>query len=205
MIETSRQREKREKSESAGRVARQERYLEKNGGTVAKGPLAECEEVIARGLNSFIEVGNALLRIREERLYKEKYSSFEDYCEERWKISKSHANRLIGSSCVAANLAPMGVTIASERVARPLVSLPPDSQRTVFKAAVKSSRNGKPTARDVQTAVDRTLNRRPTESEKTGTGLGSLYRETIKLVKANWKRFNLDEQEAFREFSAELV
>jgi hypothetical protein len=205
MIETSRQREKREKTESAERSARQERYLGRRGEALEKSPLGECEEVITRGLNSFSEVGNALLRIRDERLYKERYSSFEDYCEERWKISKTHANRLIGSSAVARNLAPIGAIPSSEAVARPLANLQPARQREVFQVAVKSSRNGKPTARDVQSAVDRTLNRRPTQQEMTGSGLGSLYRKTIKLVKANWKRFNLDEQEAFREFSAELV
>jgi len=57
--------------------------------------LKELEKVIQRGLASFIEVGNALLEIRESGLYKLHYRSFEEYCLERWGLSKSYAHRQI--------------------------------------------------------------------------------------------------------------
>jgi hypothetical protein len=47
--------------------------------------LAQCEGVIERGMKSFIEVGTALLKIRDERLYRENYGTFEEYCRKRWK------------------------------------------------------------------------------------------------------------------------
>lgn len=57
--------------------------------------LQKCEAVIEKGLQTFIEVGNALLEIRDSRLYRQDYGTFEDYCRKRWKISRAHAYRLI--------------------------------------------------------------------------------------------------------------
>ena len=37
------------------------------------------EAIIERGQQTFIEVGNALMEIRESRLYLENYPTFEDY------------------------------------------------------------------------------------------------------------------------------
>jgi len=54
--------------------------------------LADCEAVIRRGLNSFIEVGEALMEIRDNRLYREKgFGRFEDYCQQEWGWKHSHA------------------------------------------------------------------------------------------------------------------
>lgn len=83
--------------------------------------LAECERVIERGLKTFIDVGEALARIRDERLYRETHATFEDYCRERWDFDASRARQLI----VAAKTVTL-VTVggqpapATERVAREL-------------------------------------------------------------------------------------
>jgi hypothetical protein len=45
---------------------------------------AELEEVIELGLATFITVGNALLEIRDSRLYRDTHATLEDYCRERW-------------------------------------------------------------------------------------------------------------------------
>ena len=37
----------------------------------------ECEGILERGLGTFFEVGNALLRIRESRLYRDTHLTFE--------------------------------------------------------------------------------------------------------------------------------
>jgi len=80
--------------------------------------LAELETVIERGLETYIEVGSALLEIRDSRLYREPHGTFEDYCRERWSISKVHASRLISASRIVEDLVPIGTTLpASESVA----------------------------------------------------------------------------------------
>jgi len=58
--------------------------------------LAQNEEIITRGQRTFIEVGNALMEIREQRQYKDAgYTDFDTYCRERWGWSKRHANRIV--------------------------------------------------------------------------------------------------------------
>jgi hypothetical protein len=123
--------------------------------------LAQCEEVIERGLDSFIEVGNALLIIREERLYRNDYDDFETYCAERWEMSGRHAHRLVDSVRVMQNLGtdligqsgPLPSQKLKETHLRPLVALPPTQQKEAWTTAVKSSKNGKPTAKQVADSV----------------------------------------------------
>lgn len=66
--------------------------------------LEECEEVISRGLKTFNEVGEALLSIRDCRLYRPGFSTFEDYCRERWDLKERQAYRLMDAAKVMFNL-----------------------------------------------------------------------------------------------------
>jgi hypothetical protein len=94
--------------------------------------LARCEEQIRGGVQS---VWTALLEIRESRLYREGFDTFEDYCRERWTWTSQHANRLIAAGKVIELLEPIGFQIESERVARPLTALPPAQQIEAAKDA----------------------------------------------------------------------
>jgi hypothetical protein len=60
----------------------------------------ELEVVIARGFGSFIEVGEALMAIRDLRLYRDQHSSFVAYLERQWQISESRAYQLINAAVV---------------------------------------------------------------------------------------------------------
>ena len=82
--------------------------------------LQQCEVIIARGLATFVEVGTALLKIRDARLYRAAYGTFENYCQERWGMKRAHAYRMIEAAKVCENLSPMGDIPASERITRPL-------------------------------------------------------------------------------------
>ena len=74
--------------------------------------LDKLEEVIDRGLKTFYEVGEALLMIRDNRLYRVTYATFEEYCQERWQMTRQHVNRLIGAAvCGCCNRAHQGVII----------------------------------------------------------------------------------------------
>ena len=118
--------------------------------------LLECERVIERGLNTFVEVGAALLEIRDSRLYKDGYSTFEDYCRERWGMERRHAYRLMDAAQVVENVSPGTQTIpASERQARPLVGLPPEQQFQVWQQVVETAPEGKITGAFVQEVVQR--------------------------------------------------
>jgi len=85
--------------------------------------LAECESVIERGLATFVEVGQALMEIRERRLYREQYETFEDYCRERWGWVASRARQLIAAAEVAKTVTMVTLPPPNERQARELVPL----------------------------------------------------------------------------------
>ena len=59
--------------------------------------LAELEIVVGQGLGTFIEVGTALMEIRDSRLYKELHPTFEEYCVERWGFTASRARQMIAA------------------------------------------------------------------------------------------------------------
>jgi 16S rRNA G966 N2-methylase RsmD len=84
--------------------------------------LAELEAIIERDLAAFTRVGQALLEVRDRRLYRERYSSFERYVAERWGFGRAHAYRLMAAAEVAEKVSPVG-DIPSERVARELAPL----------------------------------------------------------------------------------
>lgn len=92
-------------------------------------------------------VGNALLKIRDNKLYCLGFDTFEDYCKERWNMQRNYANKLIAASEVVQNLGTIvPVLPATERVARPLTQLEPDVQPVVWQRVVESAPNGKVTA-----------------------------------------------------------
>lgn len=67
----------------------------------AKRSLDKNEEVIRGGLGTFVEVGQALLDIRDSGQYREAgYSSFDQYCQERWGLGRQWAYTHIGASQV---------------------------------------------------------------------------------------------------------
>jgi hypothetical protein len=84
--------------------------------------LAEMERVIESGLSTFQAVGRALMTIREERLYRETHSNFEDYCRERWKFRRRYADRLIQACQIGKDSSPNGTQPETERQARKLIS-----------------------------------------------------------------------------------
>lgn len=114
-----------------------------------KATLRECEVIIDRGLNTFVEVGESLLKIRDTRLYRDTHSTFESYCRERWSMSRQHASHLIGAVRVVANLSTKVVKPTHETQLRPLAGLAPEDQRAVWGQAVTKSNGAPPTAKTV--------------------------------------------------------
>lgn len=58
--------------------------------------LEECEALLRKGIDTFVEVGQVLCRIRDKELYRVAgYSSFKLYIEERWEFSIRKAQLLM--------------------------------------------------------------------------------------------------------------
>lgn len=117
--------------------------------------LSSREAIIERGLTTFVEVGQALMEIRDQRLYCQNYRTFEEYCHERWAMSRPRVYQLIDAARVTGNLSTIVDKLPSnESQARPLAPLDPDTQRALWQTAVETAPNGKLTAAHVQTTVD---------------------------------------------------
>ena len=111
-------------------------------------------------------MGIALMTIRDKRLYRDGFDTFEHYCRERWQFARNYANKLIASSQVISNL---GTTVPiqpiSERQARPLTKLEPEQQKEVWEKAVQTAPEGKITARHVQKIVNEAMETKRPEPE----------------------------------------
>ena len=122
--------------------------------------LSAYEGVIRQGLESFVEVGEALMRIRDGRLYRDKFGTFEDYCRTKWSLSKTHVNRLVQASEVVGDVTPIGVKPATESQARPLASVPKEERAEVWQRVVETApvdaKTSKPkiTAKHVEKVVE---------------------------------------------------
>lgn len=183
----------------------------------APGPsLAQCEEVIQRGIGTFIEVGSALMRIRDGRLYKESHDTFEAYCKERWGMSPRHANRLVESADVVMSLGPIGPKPTSEAVARPLASLPPEKREEVWNKALEIGA-GKPTAKQVEQAKAEVIEPAPpTETREeflSRMGVKDIPKleeepqkdsPTLWSLKFNWKKARKRERAEFLNWVIEM-
>jgi hypothetical protein len=113
-----------------------------------------CEGVILKGWDTFVEVGSALATIRDKRLYRDCFGTFEEYCRQRWEFSRTHAYRMIEAAAVAAVLSPIGVKLHSESQVHPLAGLAPRSIPAAWKRAVEIAGKGEVTAKVVRRAAE---------------------------------------------------
>lgn len=118
--------------------------------------------VVRRGLNTFIEVGQALAEIRDRELWKvAEHKNWAAYCQVVGGLTKIHANRLIKAAEVAITITqvkPVGFTYddatpSSEWQIRPLHQLSnPSQQREVWYRAVEQAK-GQPTEKTIRSLV----------------------------------------------------
>ena len=66
--------------------------------------LQECEEIIEKNIRGFLATGYALAEIRDRRLYREDFKTFEKYCKQIWDFSRSSAYHQISGYEAVQNL-----------------------------------------------------------------------------------------------------
>lgn len=118
--------------------------------------LIELEKIVVAGLQSWIEVGEALIEIRDSRLYRIEAKTFEEYCQSRFKIQKSRVQQLISGAKVVASLEFESSTIVevSEGAVRELKKVPEEKRAAVFQKATESASGHVPTARVIKQVVE---------------------------------------------------
>lgn len=114
--------------------------------------LAELEGIIEAGLNTFSEVGEALLEIRDQKLYIKKFKTFETYCNTVWSIKRRRAYQLMEAASVVQNFAQMEEKPESQ--ARELAKLPTEERKQLY-AEAETETDGKVTAKTLNELVKR--------------------------------------------------
>lgn len=132
--------------------------------------LSACEEVISRGLKSFTDVGAALVTIRDGRLYRASYPTFEAYCANRWGFGRKRADELISAADTTRRVTEIsGIAPSTESQAKQLRGLKPETAAEVMSEAYES---GKVTSAAIKAARERIAPKpvaKVTETTKTET------------------------------------
>src|SRR4051794_11145636 len=103
--------------------------------------LAKQEAIIKRGEQTFLAVGEALMTIRDERLYKTAgFKTFDLYCRERWGWSKVRSIQLIGAAKAVTTVTNPP---ANERQARELARVPESKRENVWRETNRRAKAGK--------------------------------------------------------------
>lgn len=100
--------------------------------------LDDGEERIGRGLKTFIEVGSALAAVRDNRLYRADFETFEAYCNERWGFTRIRAHQLASAADLALTMVNSGLQEPdNERQVRELAKLRAhDDERRAYAAEI---------------------------------------------------------------------
>ena len=129
---------------------------------------AADEAIIQAGMGVFVEVGHALVRIRERKSYLLTHSTFDEYLADRWGLSYHYAWEVMAAAQAARLIeaqeglpAPANARVAYEL--RPLLD-EPKRLVAVWRSLIEDG--GRPTAQTVRKAV-RALRSRPREPQRT--------------------------------------
>lgn len=112
--------------------------------------LVQLEAVIERGMNTFIEVGNALAAIQERKLYRADHGTFEGYCRAKWGFSRQRAYQLTAAAEAVTTIVDADLPVpANEGQARELSRIPEPERVEVWRETVERT-GGQPTAAAVR-------------------------------------------------------
>ena len=107
------------------------------------------EKTIAKGIGTVIKVGEALIEIKESRLYRDKFKNFAEYCDKKWGFTRMRAHQLIEAATVQKEL-PEDVKKFYTKTSQlnALAELPKEERAAAAKEIIESvkTKGGKITA-----------------------------------------------------------
>lgn len=121
--------------------------------------LHNLEERIHNGLEGFLEVGRAMFEIRDRRLYRANYASWDDYCERKWNISGRHGSYQLTAMLKTVEISNQPGTVvlpAKESQTRPIdLDFEPAEKGLIWNRAVQKAGGAVPSAKIVKEERDR--------------------------------------------------
>jgi len=113
--------------------------------------LKDIEREIEIEQRAFVRCGLLLSRVRDKKLYREKYRTFAEYCEKRWGWGKSYAYKMIGGSEAVKTLpAKMSTIVDNPHAAAAVADVPEADRADVVRAAAAK---GPVTAKSIEAAA----------------------------------------------------
>lgn len=127
---------------------------------------------------AFYQAGKALAQLRQQRLYRSTYKTFEAYCQDRFRFTRRYSDYLIAAASVVENLQQIRTIHSQNHLneehqfnensrmiqdqilptrleqIKPLASLKPDAQRQVWDKAVEKANGKVPSGRIVKEIVE---------------------------------------------------
>lgn len=116
----------------------------------------ELETAIKSGWKTFLEVGSAVAKIRDKKLFRDRYETFEQYLLNELGYSLPYAYSLIGSAQVneqISAIAEIKVKPLNEAQFRELISVPEAKRVAAWKSALKLAGDKPVTAKVVRQAA----------------------------------------------------
>jgi hypothetical protein len=123
----------------------------------------KLESIVAEGISSFVVVGEALKEIRDLKLYRESYKTFEKYVDDKWGMKRQRAYQLIDAAGVKNNLSKIfdkneiANAIKTESQIKELKDVPDDSMEQIVERAAELAGDDKITASDLKQARQEVL------------------------------------------------
>jgi hypothetical protein len=160
----------------------------------AKRSLDRNEEVIRMGLGTFVEVGQALMDIRDGGQYREAgFDTFDEYCKVRWGFGKSWASEHIAGSKVveAIGVRDREQLPANLTQTKPLVpvlnSHGEEAVRNAWNQIVEShTGDGAITGREIRAFLNPTAGVPPSQRPVSDAYLSALDKLAAALKTINW-------------------
>lgn len=181
MSKANAQNNKAEVADKAKKVEKQDATEQKEEGktlnSVESKNLEAYEETIRAHNDSFVEAGLALGSISDQKLHREAYPTFEEYCVEKWGWSRQYAYKLIKAAqawkYLKDELSPNGdmQLPKNESQVRELLRLGDEKEEWLrgWKKAVKLAKGHTVTANTVEKAVDSILEKAQ-DADEQGDG-----------------------------------
>lgn len=156
--------------------------------------LARLEGYIERGWGVFLQVGRALIEIRDRKLYRARHKTFQAYLEGRWGISRPRGYQLIEAAEIAKQLIEAGESPPdSERIARDLAYFPEDMRVAIMRKARKLAGDLAVTSKHIREAAASIEDLSSSVRDKEVAELVSRLEQAHRLLNVNISFEELDE------------
>jgi hypothetical protein len=166
--------------------------------------LAELTATAKRGLSAFAETGLALEAIQSEELWRLTSQTWAAWCTDELGLTERRVQQLVDAARTCQLLKETGKVPRSERVARELAGMPPETQVEAWSEAVaEAAAAGKePTAEQVAKAAKK---RKPKKARKQPVSRPTNYRVPGAAVRITPRKSGFTSYVAALEHALELA